>query len=316
MKIFEELGQIALGSRIRLIGDKITKDSEKIYQAYQIDIQPKWFPVYYALSKGETKKVTAIANEIGHSHVSVSKIVAEMTKYGYIKEEKDPKDRRCTLVSLTSKGLEINDKIKFPYTDISSALDDIKYSSATDLWTALHEWDEYLNKKSLLERVLEKKNERENDLVKIVNYDPRYKEAFRDLNLAWIKKHFVVEDEDRKSLEDPDKTIIAQGGYIFVALMGNKPVGVCALIMREDLDHPYELAKMAVAPEARGKKIGLKLAEAIIQKARDIKTDHIFLESNRSLTPAISLYRKLGFEEISGIPSHYARSNIQMILRL
>lgn len=101
-----------------------------------------------------------------------------------------------------------------------------------------------------------------------------------------------------------------------VALYQEQPVGVCALIKK---DHPvfdYELGKMAVSPAAQGKNIGFLLGKAILDKARALGARNVFLESNTLLKPAISLYYKLGFEKISGYPSPYERSNIQMMVEL
>jgi GNAT superfamily N-acetyltransferase len=81
-------------------------------------------------------------------------------------------------------------------------------------------------------------------------------------------------------------------------------------------DGSYELAKMAVSPEARGKNIGWLLGNAIIEKARSIGAHRLYLESNTILKPAISLYHKLGFKKITGPPSPYERANIQMELIL
>ena len=80
--------------------------------------------------------------------------------------------------------------------------------------------------------------------------------------------------------------------------------------------YDYELAKMGVSPLAQGKGIGWLLGQTIIQKAKDLGGKTLFLESNTKLKPAISLYRKLGFQKIPHKPSVYERSNIQMVLEL
>ena len=74
---------MALGSRLRRLSELLTEQAGKVYGLYDIDMQPKWFPVFYALSSGEEKSITQIAVEIGHSHPSVSTIVKEMTKKGW-----------------------------------------------------------------------------------------------------------------------------------------------------------------------------------------------------------------------------------------
>lgn len=148
--------------------------------------------------------------------------------------------------------------------------------------------------------------------IQIISYLPEYGEAFKSLNEAWIKKYFELEEEDIKTLSAPDK-IISDGGYIFVALMGKEPVGVCAL--RKSSDKTYEFSKMAVAEGMQGRGIGRKLGEAAITKAKSVGATRIFLEGNTALEASIHLYKKLGFKEIEGQESHYKRVNIVMEMR-
>lgn len=78
MEFFDKVGKVALGSRLRLMTSVITDDLAKIYELYGIDFMPKWFPVFYTLAEEREVTITEIANEIGHSQPSVSKIVQEM----------------------------------------------------------------------------------------------------------------------------------------------------------------------------------------------------------------------------------------------
>lgn len=152
--------------------------------------------------------------------------------------------------------------------------------------------------------------------VKIVEYEAKYKAAFKTLNEEWIKNYFEMEEADYKALDNPDKYILEKGGKIFFALYQDDPIGVCALIKMEDPNFDYELAKMAVSPKAQGKRIGWLLGQTIIEKAREMGAFKLYLESNTILEPAINLYYKLGFRKITGNPSPYKRANIKMELNL
>ncbi len=316
MSFFEQTGKKAIGTRLRRLSEWITEDAAQIYTLYGVNLQPKWFPVYYVLSGGAAKTITSIAEEIEHSHVSVSKIIREMAKSGLVTFGSDENDARKNLVSLSELGLAINAKIAPQFEDVGNAIEAIMAQSNHDLWKAIEEWEFLLSQKSLLQRVIEQRKARESQAVKIVDYNPSYQQAFRDLNAEWITQYFKMEPADYQALDHPQSYILDKGGYILVALYQDQPVGVCALIKK---DHPifdYELGKMAVSPAAQGKNIGFLLGKAILDKARALGAKKVFLESNTLLKPAISLYYKLGFEKISGYPSPYERSNIQMMVEL
>lgn len=314
MDFYDEIGKMALGSRLRRLSDLLTEEASQIYALYNIDMQPKWFPVFYVLSRGEERTITEIAQEIGHTHPSVSQIVREMAKKGYVKEKKGKKDGRKNYITLSPAGQAVHAKIQDQYKDVGTAVENAMKTTQYDLWKGIAEWEFLLEQKSLLRRVQEEKKQRESTAVQIVDYQPEHAAAFRQLNEEWITTYFKMEAADYKALDHPKEYILEKGGHIVMAIYEGRPVGTCALIKMDN--NSYELAKMAVSPEARGKNIGWLLGRACIERASNTGATRLYLESNTILKPAINLYHKLGFKKITGPPSPYERANIQMELIL
>lgn len=316
MKLFEKTGKMALGSRLRLMTARITDDAAKIYELYNVEFSPKWFPVFFVLSEDGENTITEIANEIGHSQPSVSKIIQEMTGAGLVQENRESPDKRRNVVALTKKGKKVSERIKIQCADVDAAIGSIISEARHNLWEAIEEWEFLLEQKSLLRRVLEQKKLRESKDVQIVNYEDQYQAAFKSLNEEWISTYFQMEEADYKALDNPKGYILDRGGKIFVALYNNEPVGVCALIKMDDPDYDFELAKMAVSPKIQGKSIGWLLGQAVVNAAKELGASKIYLESNTALKPAINLYQKLGFKKVVGRSTPYERCNIQMELQL
>ena len=315
-ELFEQTGKMALGSRLRLFTSRITDDAAKIYESYKIDFAPKWFPVLFVLRDGKGKTITEIANAIGHSQPSVSKITSEMMAVGLVKDNQKSTDKRRNMVALTKKGLEISDRVALQSKDVDAAIDGIILEARHNLWEALSEWEYLLDQQSLLNRVQQERKIRESKEVFIVPYEDRYQYAFKALNEEWISKYFEIEAADRKALDNPQSYILEKGGKIFVALYNDEPVGVCTLIKMDDPEYDYELAKMAVSPAVQGKSIGWLLGQTVVNAAKDLGASKLYLESNTLLKPAINLYQKLGFKKVVGRTTPYARCNIQMELSL
>jgi GNAT superfamily N-acetyltransferase len=152
------------------------------------------------------------------------------------------------------------------------------------------------------------------DGLRIVPYRAEHAEAFRDLNLAWIRKYFTVEARDARDLGDPETYILAPGGYIFMAELNEECVGTCAL-MKEG-EGIFELAKMTVAESVRGLGVGRALGEAAIAHARAIHARRVELLTNSSLKPAITLYHALGFVDVPLGDTEYGRADVRMVLDL
>ncbi|MDQ6471770.1 bifunctional helix-turn-helix transcriptional regulator/GNAT family N-acetyltransferase [Flavobacterium sp. LHD-80] len=316
MEFFDKVGKAALGSRLRLMTAVITDDASKIYELYGVDFVPKWFPVFYTLTEERELTITEIANEIGHSQPSVSKIIQEMISAAIVQESLKTDDKRKNNVILTEKGNLLSQRIKQQLKDIDVAIDGLISESKHNLWAALEEWEFLLEQKSMFKRVSDQKKLRESKDVKIVDYKPEYQEAFRALNVEWISAYFEMEEADYKALDNPEEYILNKGGKILVALHDNEPIGVCALIKMNHPDYDYEMAKMAVSPKAQGKSIGWLLGQEIVKTAKGLGAKKIYLESNTILKPAINLYYKLGFEKVFGLETPYKRCNIQMELVL
>lgn len=305
---------MALGSRLRLLAAKVTEDASKIYDLYNVEFSPKWFPVFFILSNDGEKTITEIANEIGHSQPSVTKIIKEMTIANLVQENLKTSDKRRNVVALTEKGKILSEEMAPQWQDVDQAVESIMNEATNNLWEAIEEWEFLLEQKSLFKRVEEQKKQRESKEVEIVEYEAKYQSAFKSLNEEWISTYFEMEDADYKALDNPKEYILDKGGKIFVALYKNEPLGVCALLKLKNSEYDFELAKMAVSPKAQGKNIGFLLGNFAVNKAKELGAKKIYLESNTILKPAINLYHKLGFQKVVGIPTPYKRSNIQMEL--
>ena len=314
MDFYSQIGKVALGSRLRRLSDRLAEDAAKIYALYNVALDPKWFPVFYVLSQQESAAVTEIAQIIGHSHASVSQIVREMKNRGLVTTEKHSQDARVSVVKLSNAGKQLTPDLEQQCIDVNQAVEELLLESQYDLWKALAEVEFLLADKSFLNRVQAVRKTREQQSVEIIDYQPEFHDDFKRLNHEWIEQYFQLEEADHQSLNHPGEKILKPGGHIFMARHNSEIVGTCALIKLDD--NTYELAKMAVTEKAKGKGIGWLLGQAAIHKARELRAETVFLESNTILEPAINLYQKLGFRKVVGQPSPYERCNIQMELKL
>jgi N-acetylglutamate synthase-like GNAT family acetyltransferase len=144
----------------------------------------------------------------------------------------------------------------------------------------------------------------------IIPFSPELKDEIKILNLEWLKKYFKVEAKDKHMLSDPQGEIIDKGGMIFYAKYNNKIVGTVSLLKIDETT--FELSKMAVTDDVQGLGIGKKLLEHCIVVAKQKKIKKLILYSNRKLLPAIYLYEKFGFEEVSLEAGNYERADIKM----
>jgi len=150
--------------------------------------------------------------------------------------------------------------------------------------------------------------------VVIIPFESKHAPYFKELNIAWLEKYFVVEPKDEKLLNDCKKSILDIGGYIFMASYNTKIVGCFSLIPYKE--NYFELGKMAVAVDFQGFKIGQLMLSYAIDFAKNNKWNGITLYSSTKLPAALHIYRKYGFKDIpleKDLP--YLRSDVKMVLK-
>lgn len=148
----------------------------------------------------------------------------------------------------------------------------------------------------------------------IIPYSPDYQPDFKRLNIEWISRYFTVEEHDLEQLDQPEVYVLPNNGQIFFAKIDNDVVGCVAMVNTGETG--FELAKMAVSPTAQGKGIGKLLCLAAIDYARQLGVKTVWLESNRVLIPALTMYASVGFREVPSVPTPYSRANIRMEMML
>jgi len=151
-------------------------------------------------------------------------------------------------------------------------------------------------------------------MIEIIDYSDRYAINFKDLNLEWLNKYNLAESHDLQIINDPRKTILDGGGFIYLAKEGEKIIGTAGLA--NDGNGVYELVKMTVAPAFQARGISKMLLERCLSKARELGARKIFLYSNSQLLPAIALYKKYGFAHIDASNSPLLTADVKMELSL
>lgn len=148
----------------------------------------------------------------------------------------------------------------------------------------------------------------------IIDYEDQYHDEFRRLNLTWLEQFDLTELHDLEILDHPRENVIERGGFIFLLKEDNAIIGTAGLFKINEQE--YELIKMSVTPEHRGKKFGDMLLKKCIDKARELGASKIVLFSNSKLQTAISLYEKSGFKHLAVVDAPFETADIKMELNL
>ena len=151
-------------------------------------------------------------------------------------------------------------------------------------------------------------------MIELISYENKYQADFKNLNLEWLDKFNLTESHDLEVLNDPEGTVIARGGCIFLAKEGDEIIGTAGLW--KESEEEYELVKMTVAPAYRGKGISKLLLERCLSAARELGAKKIILYSNSQLKTALGLYEKYGFRHVPVTGAPFLTADVKMELSL
>jgi len=313
MDSLKAIGELSLGSRMKRVSELLMKTISGVYQHYDIDFDPYLFPAFHRIAQSKTITNTLLCETLQTSQPAVTQTINKLVQKGLVQLEADTIDKRKKIISLTPKGSVLYIKVQPLWRSMDKAVKEMTQQPANSLLEHIDQFEELI-KSDDFSKAISAYMKLESQ-ISITTFKPEYAQAFYDFNIDWLETYFYVEDFDREVLSKPQEYILDPGGHIFFAVENNKAIGTVALMKRGE--NAFELTKMAVQGDQRGKKIGQQLMQHCIDFAKDNEFDKLYLYSNTLLENAIYIYRKFGFEEVEvEANSPYKRSNIKMVYPL
>lgn len=227
--------------------------------------------------------VRTLRARLGLDSGYISRLLRSLEADGLATVVPDGSDRRVRIVRLTAAGRRERRALD-EYSDRAAAtlLDPLTPGQRERLVTAMAD----------VERLLRL------GMVEVTETDPRDPDAQRCL-----RSYFAELDERFDGGFDAEPAAVAAdaqfrrpAGMLLVARLGSEPVG-CAGMLFVDDDTCY-VKRMWVAPSARGMGLARRLLGELETHAAARGATVVRLETNRTLTEAIHLYRTAGYTEV------------------
>ncbi|WP_289644970.1 MarR family winged helix-turn-helix transcriptional regulator [Maribacter aestuarii] len=102
--LVKQLGYANLDTRLKRISDKMSHSLRAMYRDFDMDTEPNWYLVLWIVNNQPNVSVMEIANRLKFTHQSVMNMTSKMINKGYLKNLKDPLDKRKTIFNLTKKA--------------------------------------------------------------------------------------------------------------------------------------------------------------------------------------------------------------------
>lgn len=231
----------------------------------------------------EGAEIRTLRSRLGLDSAYVSRLLRSLEGQGLVVVKVSTTDRRVRYAYLTKAGRKERAELDRRADEVArSLLEPLSSSQQDKLVAAMAE----------IERLLTA------SLVSISTADPTSAEA------QWcIGQYFAELNERFDTGFDPALSISADAheltppaGVLLIARLRQEPIGCGALKLHANA--PGEVKRMWVAPQARGLGLGWRLLQELERYAREAGVTVLRLETNGTLTEAINLYRRAGYQEI------------------
>jgi DNA-binding MarR family transcriptional regulator len=128
MNLYQKLGHLVLGSRLRRMSETFLAEINRIYQNEGIDFDASWFPVFYLLSKNDSLSIKELSEQTEVSHPAASQLITNLKNRNLVETTVSVDDGRKQLVQFTDKGRALLNQILPVWDAISSSMAELAAS--------------------------------------------------------------------------------------------------------------------------------------------------------------------------------------------
>ncbi|WP_181764528.1 bifunctional helix-turn-helix transcriptional regulator/GNAT family N-acetyltransferase [Streptomyces albidus (ex Kaewkla and Franco 2022)] len=231
----------------------------------------------------EGRDVRRLRSQLGLDSGYVSRLLRSLQAEGLVTVEPQQDDKRVRNVRLTPAGRAERTLLDRSADDLAaSLLQPLTDAQRTRLVTAMGD----------VERLLTAA------IVTITPADPEHPDARHCMQqyAAELDRRFEHGFDTAQSNVARPGELRPPAGLLLVARLHSQPVGCGALKFKPDA--PTQIKRMWVDESARGLGVGRRLLYELERHAAVHGTRVLHLETNRSLTAAISMYRSAGYTEV------------------
>ncbi len=102
--IVDELGYLALGTRLKRLGERLQAQTQVILEDSGIQLPASHFPILAGLDRHGPLSVGEIAEAVGMSQPGVTRMLERLQSDGWVRSMSASDDRRVRTIALTAAG--------------------------------------------------------------------------------------------------------------------------------------------------------------------------------------------------------------------
>jgi DNA-binding MarR family transcriptional regulator len=102
--IVKELGYLALGTRLKRLGEHLQSQAQVLLDGAGFDLPASHFPLLASLDRLGPLSVGELAEAVGATQPGVTRMLAKLRREGLVRSRQQISDRRVRTIALTQSG--------------------------------------------------------------------------------------------------------------------------------------------------------------------------------------------------------------------
>lgn len=151
----DDLAELALGSRLKRLSERMLSDAANIYQEFDLDVQPKWFTLLALLHRKQRVNVVEASECLGLSQPAISQFCRQLADKGLVSFVVCEQDSRRKVLTLTPSGRDEVNKMLPMWLAVQKAAEQLCGEFENDFYRSLRKCEKALAAKSLQQRTAE-----------------------------------------------------------------------------------------------------------------------------------------------------------------
>ncbi len=153
MNLINDLGELAIATRLKRLSERLSQDVSKIYKESEVDFEAKWYLVLELLNRKKLLAITEISESLELSHAAVVQFVDQLVERKLVKTSTDKKDARKRMISLSPGGKKVLCELEPILNVIKDENKKWIEEAEGNILTILDQLEQALDKKSMYQRV-------------------------------------------------------------------------------------------------------------------------------------------------------------------
>jgi DNA-binding MarR family transcriptional regulator len=152
MNLYQRLGYLVLGSRLRRLSESFLAEITRAYQQEGIEFDASWFPVFYLLSQNEALSIKELSEQTEVSHPAASQLVTNLKQKGLVASTTSKTDARKQLITLTPKGRALLEQVLPVWDAINISMEKIA-GKQSEMLAAITSFEDALQAHNLSDHI-------------------------------------------------------------------------------------------------------------------------------------------------------------------